>query len=202
MKQSSHRTIRFLKFPHNSRIINANRLIWGLKLVVLGFLTVLILINLFPALLNPFGAVSPSFLALEQAKIGVMLSPKSLSPHLLLAQEYLKRGDLEEMERELLIAQTLATANRLSSNNSVLATSLSPLKVLEQIKNEPKRIRGEISFWEKVILEKPDYRDAYLQLAILSYQSYEKEKAKSYLGKALDLDPNFEPARKLEEIIK
>ncbi len=188
-----------LEFPHISRMINANRLILEPKLGVLGFLTILILINLFPTL---FGMVSPGFLALEQAKLTVMLSPQSLSPHLLLAQEYLKRGDLEGTERELLLAQTLATANRLGSNNSVLAASLSPLKVLERIKNEPQRVRGEIAFWEKVILDKPDYRDAYLQLALLNYQSYEKDKAKFYLGKAIELDPNFEPTKELQKILE
>ena len=191
-----------LEFPHISRMINAKRLILEPKLGVLGFLTLLILINLFPTLVNSFGVVSPGFLALEQAKLTVMLSPQSLSPHLLLAQEYLKRGDLEGTERELLIAQTFTTTNHLGNNNSVLAASLSPLKVLERIKNEPQRVREEIAFWEKVVLEKPDYRDAYLQLAILNYQIYEKEKAKFYLGKALNLDPNFEPAKEFKKILE
>jgi len=139
----------------------------------------------------------------ERAKLAAMLYPNDLSSHLLLAQEYLKRGNMEGVERELLLAQDLGGKTSATSSGSptVLGVFLSPSKILEKIKNEPKRIREEISFWEKVISEKPDYRDAYLQLAILNYQIYKKERAKEYLEKALKIDPNFAPARQLENLL-
>jgi len=76
------------------------------------------------------------------------------------------------------------------------ASNLS-LASLKQQKNlsDPKDIKKLIHFWEKIVAEKTDYRDGYLQLAILNY------KIQEYLKKALIVDPNFEPALELEKII-
>lgn len=188
-------TCRWVKFPQISRIFTAPFLRIGVKTLVLGIFTAFLIINLFPILPD-------DFLSLTQAKVAVMLSPNDLSSHLILAREYLKRGGMEEVERELLLAQELAGRNKEATNYSVLGTSLSPLEILAKLRSEPQGIRDEIAFWEKIIAEKPDYRDAYLQLSILNYQIYENEKAKIYLKKVLDLDPNFESARKLEEVLR
>ena len=79
------------------------------------------------------------------------------------------------------------------------------LKELEQdlkkAKEKPRKIRQEIEFWEEIIKEKPNYRDAYFQLAILNYQIYQKEKTLQYLQKTFELDANFEPAKKLEKLL-
>lgn len=185
---------RRLKFPHISRIFNAKPLRIGVKIFVFGVLAGFLVVNLFPSL--------PSdFFAFERAKLAVMFYPNDLNSHLFLVQEYLKRGELEEVERELLLAQELTEKTPETTSSGVLGATLSPIKILAKIKNEPQRIKNEISFWEKVVSEKPDYRDAYLQLAILNYQIYENEKAKEYLRIALELDPNYEPARKLEKIL-
>ncbi|MBI4999241.1 hypothetical protein HZB97_00535 [Candidatus Gottesmanbacteria bacterium] len=190
---------RKLKFPHISRIFNAT-LLKGAKLYTIAFAAALLFVYIFQDLpvLKPF--FPTGFLDFERMKLAVMLAPNNISSHLLLSQEYLKRGDMEAVERELLLAQNLVEP---SSPNSptVLGASLSPLKILEKIKNEPQKIRQEVSFWEKVAMEKQDYRDAYIRLAILNYQIYETERAKEYLKKALELDPNFEPAREIKKML-
>ncbi len=180
--------------PHISRIINANTASLGLKMVILAVLIGFLAINLFRAL--------PPDLNFEQARITVMLSPNDASSHLVLAQEYLKKGSMQDVERELNLAQELTSSYQPSASSSVLGSSLSPLKILEKIKNEPQRIRNEIIFWEKVVSERPGYRDGYLQLAILNYQLYENDKAKEYLNKALEIDPNFEVTKELGKIIQ
>lgn len=182
-----------LNFPQISRIFNAEPLKRGLKLAVLAVLAAFLVINLFPAL-------PADFLSYERARLAVMLYPEDLSSHLFLAQEYLKRGSLAGVERELLLAQELTEKNPPATSSGVLGAFLSPAKILEKIKNEPQKIKNEISFWEKIIAEKPDYRDAYLQLAILNYQIYENEKAQEFIKKALALDPNFAPTRELERL--
>ena len=67
--------------------------------------------------------------------------------------------------------------------------------------SDPEDIKELIKAWEKIIEDKPQYRDAYLQLAILNYKIKEIQKAKDNLNKALEIDPNFELTKKLEEII-
>ena len=67
--------------------------------------------------------------------------------------------------------------------------------------SDPEDIKELIKAWEKIIEDKPQYRDAYLQLAILNYKINETQKAQDNLNKALEIDPNFELTKKLEEII-
>lgn len=181
-------------FPHISRIINAEFLASGLKAVVFIGLLAFLAFNLLPPLPG-------NFFGFEQAKLATMIEPKDFSSHLLLSQEYLKRGNLEAVERELTLAQNLEVSQPQTTSPSVLGLTLSPVKIWQKIVTEPQRIKEEITFWKKIVAEKPDYRDAYLQLAILNYQIYDNRKATGYLNKALELDPNFGPSKQLEKIV-
>lgn len=185
MKKSSQ------QLPQISRSFPAVLYIIVLKTVVLGLLI------FFLATLLIYR--SSGF---DSAKLGVLLSPNDVSNHLLLTQEYLGRGDMSSVERELTLAQNLSLPTTQNPSSSVLGANLSPLKILEKIKNEPQRINNEISFWEKIVAAKPNYRDGYLRLALLNAQIYETQKAKTYLQKAVVLDPNFEATKELENLIK
>lgn len=66
---------------------------------------------------------------------------------------------------------------------------------------DPIDIKKQIAVLEKVSAEKPDYRDVYLKLAILNYQIFNNPKAKEYLMKAEELDPNYPLTRKLFGLI-
>ncbi len=173
------------KFPHIYRVLTAT--------LLLTFLAV-----------NFYSRLPTGFLNLEGAKLVVMLNPNDISSHLLLTQAYLEQGDMEAVKRELTLAENLNSQPKIynSQLSSVLGTSLSPLKIWQKIQNEPQRIKEEIVFWEKTVADKPNYRDAYLQLAILNYQIYENQKAKEYLNKALEIDPNFEVTKELGKIIQ
>ena len=181
--------------PRSLGEVGASLYIIVLKTVVLGAVAAFLALNLFAQL--------PAKLTkIRQAKLAVMLSPNDISNHLLLVQEYLGQGNMDSVERELTLADSLNTKHLKLNTNKVLGETLSPLKILEEIKAEPQKIKNEISFWEKVVASKPDYRDAYLQLSILHYQIYETQKAKAYLEKAREIDPNFESTKNLEEIFK
>lgn len=185
-------------FPQISRIIPATLYIIVLKAVVLVAVAAFLALNLFWQL-----STEPT--RIRQAKLAVMLSPNDLSNHLLLTQKYLDQGNMKAVERELILAQNLSTRPASSfplPTSSVLGVTLSPLKILEKIKNEPQKIKDEIVFWEKIVADKPNYRDGYLRLALLNYQIYENQKARVYLERAKTLDPNFETTKELEKILK
>lgn len=132
----------------------------------------------------------------QQAKEHLVQNPNDFQAHLILAQEFLKNNQFKQAEKELLAIQASSTQVLGEDNNF-------NLERLWQKKHysDPKDIRQLIAGWEKVVVEKPDYRDAYLQLAWLHYQIFENEKAKNYLQKALILDPNYESAHALQKII-
>lgn len=45
-------------------------------------------------------------------------------------------------------------------------------------------------YWKEVVSKYPDYKDAYFQLAIVSFQLGDTEQAKIAIGKVLEIDPN------------
>lgn len=72
-----------------------------------------------------------------------------------------------------------------------------------QIKNQANQktilLRQQINTWEEIGKNKPDYRDAWLQLAKLHYEQQEINLAKFYVNKALELDPNYEVAQEFKQ---
>lgn len=122
----------------------------------------------------------------------VLTRPLNPQPHLQLAEVYLNNNQLEKAHRQLLLAQKQMAKSNLTEQILQLV-----LKI-----HKPEKIRREIDYWQEIVKEKPDYRDAYLKLAVLNWQVYENEKARLFLQKALDLDPNYELGRKVEEIIQ
>jgi tetratricopeptide (TPR) repeat protein len=70
------------------------------------------------------------------------------------------------------------------------ALSLEKIQVTEEIKN-----------WEKVVDKYKDYKDGYLELAILQYRMGNKTKAKENLEKVFKIDPNSKEGRELEKFL-
>lgn len=60
-------------------------------------------------------------------------------------------------------------------------------------------LQEQMTIWENISKEYPTYRDAYFQAAVLAYRLGDSTKERLYLEKTLQLDPNYEPAKKLQE---
>lgn len=71
----------------------------------------------------------------------------------------------------------------------------------QNLEKERVKVVREIEYWEKTIEKYKNFRDAYFQLAVLNYRLGNFEKAKSFLQKTLELDPNFEEAKDLEKLL-
>ena len=139
-------------------------------------------------------------------------NPNNFEANLQMAENFLENNQLEEAERSLRLAQQHLRGGGAPRNfggrhlggkmilGEQAETKLDELWQKKQY-SDPEDIRKLISAWEKIVEEKPNYRDGYLQLAILYYKLYENDKAKEYLNKALDLDPNYEPAKELKKIL-
>ena len=65
-----------------------------------------------------------------------------------------------------------------------------------------KKIENNITFWEEVVREKPNYRDGFLELTTLNYKLGRMATARDYWKKAKDLDPNNPTTKQLENILQ
>lgn len=197
IKKSSKRKSRSF-FPQNYLRNNARFLKslggWFFLTSARAFkLAILIFLFLF-LFLNVHSQVFPENEKFDQAKREVLRFPFDPRTHANLAQVYLEIGNLEAAEKEFSLAKSLA---------GILSADLRRVEeTLESTKEKPKKIREEIDFWEKITEEKPDYRDAYLKLAVLNYQIGQNDETKKYLQKIFALDPHFEPAERLKKLLK
>ena len=136
--------------------------------------------------------------AFQQAKENLLKNPNDFQAQITLAEEFLTNNQFEEAEKALLLAENQIH----QSTSQVLGEKTNPqLEELWQRKyySDSEDIKRLIAAWEEIIAEKPNYRDGYLQLAYLHYKLYEDNKAKEYLEKAIELDPNYELTRELEK---
>ena len=63
-------------------------------------------------------------------------------------------------------------------------------------------VLNQIAFWQSEIKIHPNYRDAYMSLALLNFQLRDLDETRKNLDKALNLDPNLEKGRELEKLLE
>lgn len=71
------------------------------------------------------------------------------------------------------------------------------LQALDAIAQEKVQMTKEIGYWEQFTQQHGAYRDVYLRMAALQYRTGNTGKAKVFIQKALELDPNFEAGKVL-----
>lgn len=96
------------------------------------------------------------------------------------------------------LAQLLLNSGARTRANQELAlvAELSPVLGVST-KAEAAREEEAIVSWQNVLTSHPDYRDAYIQLAALTYREGNVTQAYTYLVQAQDLDPNNEAVNQL-----
>ena len=62
-------------------------------------------------------------------------------------------------------------------------------------------LQSRLIFWQEQVKNRPDYRDGYFSMALISYQLKDFESSRNYLDKALSIDPNFEKGRELQKLL-
>ncbi|MFC1727187.1 tetratricopeptide repeat protein [Patescibacteria group bacterium] len=184
-----------LIFRHQLKLISlkdARKILW-FSLPTLG-----------PALIIFFLCLSLAFPKdrFQLAKERLSNNPQDIEAHLILAEEFLNNNQYQEAEAELMMVQKFKNSENQGSQVLGEKTSLR-LERLWQRKNEsdPDNLRWLLSQWEQVVAQKPDYRDGYLYLALLNYQLNQIDQANEYLKIALELDPNYEPTKKMMELL-
>lgn len=104
--------------------------------------------------------------------------------------------------RALQIQLTIISISVILAGILVLGADLfSNLQRQKELDFQRKVLASELKTWESVVQNFPNFKDAYFELAVISYRLGDLEKAREYIKKALYLDPNFEKARDLERLL-
>lgn len=76
------------------------------------------------------------------------------------------------------------------------------IKTYKKVSSERMIIINKIKNWEGIINKYPDFKDAYLQTAVLEYRLGDYDMARFYCNKALLLDPEYSDAIELNKKLK
>lgn len=180
------------KFPHFPRKISAALAWYTEKIGLWSLLSALMLANLY---------AKANFLPPYWDKLVTAIqNPLSINIHVNLAQSLWSAGLTTNAQNELVYASSLKAT--LTPNSQVLgASTIDPGVILNNWQHERGNLERELNYWQNIVAEKPDYRDAYLELAALAYRLSRYQEAKNYLDQALTLNPNNALLSKFSEII-
>lgn len=175
-------------FPHFSRLFPVWLLFLGEHILLVALITLFILAH-------TNGIKSIGRPCCSDSLYLVLDHPWNLEAKLSLAREYWKNGQEREAKHETdIVRDMLGNSTRPYTNpdSQVLGASTLDLEdTLRAFRPKPEETNTEISFWKKIIEDRPDYRDGYAVLAILSYRKKSFLEAAMYKDKALSLDPNY-----------
>lgn len=132
--------------------------------------------------------VLSSFSSLQQSLRGLSQFPFMLQKHADLIRLYVSSGELTEAQLEITLSRDL-----ISQTEEVLgAATLDELETgLKLLPYEQNKLQA---YWQKITQVYPDYADAWLQLAIISYNEGRFTEALS----DLETYGNFHPAQRGE----
>lgn len=182
------------RFPRFPRIFTATILPFVAKTTLWSTFTALVLVNIY-ARVN----LVPSYWT---AIMTSLRFPTSATAHQALAQVYWQQGFGTQAKQELLYAQDVINTAHGANGQTVLGASTEPRELLNQWEQEPERLKRQYQFWQTVVREKPDYRDAYIQLAAITYQLSKPDEARSWLSRAATLNPTSPTIDKLTPLLK
>lgn len=152
------------KFPHNPLFYTASLFHW--------FTSKLFSLMLFVFLISLY------VINLNAPKKAVFV-PLNTSQHIFLARSYWEQGNETRAKQELSFVQP----NVLGAETNGVLTSW---------KAEKEKLQRDQAYWNSIVVSYPQYRDAYMRLAILANKLGDTDTAKAYMLEAKKLDPNNE----------
>ena len=172
--------------PHISRIFSALPDLSQFRFVLLASFLAIVLLNIWMSF------ITPKSLTLE--RINVLSSPFSSAHYVLLGKQLYALGDLQGATVELRLAEQIATYLFPFSSLTprVLGVQSEPSDIIHDWEQDRTYVHRAYSFWKTIIEQNPDYRDAYLTLAVLCIRMDNTDEAILNLKTAYALDPNNE----------
>lgn len=179
-------------FPHISRIFSAVLDSASFRYSIFALCMAIVLTNVWMKMILPADVLT--------ARINLLTYPFSMEKHIQFGEQLYAMGNRKEAEYEVTLAEQLSVHQQTESKNTsaVLGTQSAPGDVLRRWDIESERLNNLYIFWSRIVVEKPDYRDAYLTLATLAQTMNKNEEAKTYLHQAYSLDPNNQQIRSFE----
>jgi len=172
--------------PHISRLFSALPDVSQFRFVFLASFLAIVLLNIW------MSYITPKPLVLE--RMNILSSPFSSTYYLLFGKQLYALGDLQKATVELQLAEQMSTLLLPfpSLTPRVLGAQSEPVDTIRHWEQEQTYVYRAYTYWKTVIQKYPDYRDAYLTLAVLCIRMDNTDEAILHINTAYTLDPNNE----------
>lgn len=128
----------------------------------------------------------PSQLLSERTNL--LLSPFSHAAHIAFAKRLYTMGLFSEAKQEVQLSSQGPVV--FPSTSLVLGIQSEDAQLLSTWENQEEYVGRAFVYWQSVVMNHPDYRDAYVTLSVLAHQLYLTKDVEVYLRKAYSLDPD------------
>jgi tetratricopeptide (TPR) repeat protein len=142
-------------------------------------LLILLAVLIFPSFLLPHSSF-------EKAKLSILINLKDPNAHLTLSEIAAYNSDWSLAQKEIEKARETLD---IDGNKSIAGIS-SRFEEAADKANRETLINEKIEYWQAIVQTQPEYKDAYLQMALLYFQLNQQNRAITYWHKAWLLNPN------------
>lgn len=129
----------------------------------------------------------------QSAKENILLNKNPGDSHAELGKQFLQSNQIDLAKLEFDTALSLTQSPKVRSEIQLYQLQIN------KIGREPRKIVDEIIHLQKFADMNPDYRDAYLQMAIFNWKLQRNFAALKNIESVLEIDPNNKTARRLLE---
>ncbi len=177
--------------PHISRIFSASPDLSQFRLVYLASFLAIVLLNIWMAYVTPR--------ELTSERMNVLSYPFSSNNYIVFGKQLYATGDINGATQELRLAEQVSTVRFPFSFfvPYVLGAQSEPNDIIRDWEQDQMYVHRAYSFWKTIVLGNPDYRDAYVTLAVICARIDKTDEAIMYIKTAYRLDPNNETVKVL-----
>lgn len=117
-------------------------------------------------------------------------NPYDVSEHGHLALLYAESTNQKLARYELQLTNSLQ-ASFVTPVGNVLGETTKLAQARELLEIQPLKRRQDFAYWQKIVIDHPEYRDGWVQLSYIAFNEGNIKEVKLYLNKIRDLDPNY-----------
>lgn len=120
----------------------------------------------------------------------ILTHPFSIHPYVQFGQALFQHGNISGANAQMMLASNNQGARVLGAQTELHIVST-------QWEHELSKQERTYNFWKHEVEVNPEYRDGYVQLALISYEMKRIDEARLFALRAQDLDPNNQSINEL-----
>jgi hypothetical protein len=139
--------------------------------------------------------------AIEQQKIAILMQPYTPHVYQIFSKTLYNTGALDQAMYQLHLSQQVPVAMSFLQTNVLGVTTGQGTDGID-LSFYIDRWDQQYQFWKQMTLERPSYRDAFVQLAYAAYHIHHFDETSNAIATAISMDPNNTTLLAVRDLLK